>query len=87
MIIEDIVITNIFYCLIIQIITLVLSIEISKLFNIKIMEFKIVNFYKISKFNKFFSYLIFIITYLTASFIFFKLKGVLGLELINLIFF
>ena len=51
------------------------------------MEFKIVNFYKISKFNKFFSYLIFIITYLTASFIFFKLKGVLGLELINLIFF
>ena len=87
MIIENSIATNIFYCLVIQLITLVLSIEISKLFNIKIMEFKIVNFYKRSKFTKFFSYTIFIITYLIASFIFLSIKGVFGLEVLNLVFF
>ena len=87
MIIENSIVTNIFYCLVIQLITLVLSIEISKLFNIKIMEFKIVNFYKRSKFTKFFSYTIFIITYLIASFIFLSIKGVFGLEVLNLVFF
>ena len=87
MIIENSIATNIFYCLVIQLITLVLSIEISKLFNIKIMEFKIVNFYKRSKFTKFFSYTIFIITYLIASFIFLSIKGVFGLEVLNLAFF
>ena len=87
MIIENSIATNIFYCLVIQLITLVLSIEISKLFNIKIMEFKIVNFYKRSKFTKLFSYTIFIITYLIASFIFLSIKGVFGLEVLNLVFF
>ncbi len=87
MIIENSIVTNIFYCLVIQLITLVLSIEISKLFNIKIMEFKIVNFYKRSKFTKLFSYTIFIITYLIASFIFLSIKGVFGLEVLNLVFF
>ncbi|MBH43657.1 MAG: hypothetical protein CMP25_02575 [Rickettsiales bacterium] len=87
MIIENSIVTNIFYCLVIQLITLVLSIEISKLFNIKIMEFKIINFYERSKFIKIVSYTIFIITYLIASFIFLSIKGVLGLELLNLVFF
>lgn len=87
MIIKYSFIINTFYCLIIQLITLVLSIEISKLFNIKIMEYRIINFYKTSYFNRIFSYLIFIISYLTASLVFFSIKGVLGLELLNLIFF
>lgn len=87
MILENSISTNIFYCLVIQLITLALSIEISKLFEIKIMEFKIVNFYDPSKFNKILSYLIFVIAYLVASLIFLSLKGVFGLEILNLVFF
>ena len=87
MILENSISINIFYCLVIQLITLVLSIEISKLFEIKIMEFKIVNFYDPSKFNKILSYLIFVIAYLVASLIFLSLKGVFGLEILNLVFF
>ena len=87
MILENSISTNIFYCLVIQLITLVLSIEISKLFEIKIMEFKIVNFYDPSKFNKILSYLIFVVAYLVASLIFLSLKGVFGLEILNLVFF
>ena len=74
MILENSISINIFYCLVIQLITLALSIEISKLFEIKIMEFKIVNFYDPSKFNKILSYLIFVIAYLVASLIFLSLK-------------
>ena len=87
MILENSISINIFYCLVIQLITLALSIEISKLFEIKIMEFKIVNFYDPSKFNKILSYLIFVIAYLIASLIFLALKGVFGLEILNLVFF
>ena len=87
MILENSISINIFYCLVIQLITLVLSIEISKLFEIKIMEFKIVNFYDPSKFKKILSYLIFVVTYLVASPIFLSLKGVFGLEILNLVFF
>ncbi len=87
MILENSIPINIFYCLVIQLITLALSIEISKLFEIKIMEFKIVNFYDPSKFNKILSYLIFVVTYLVASLIFLSLKGVFGLEVLNLVFF
>ena len=87
MILENSISINIFYCLVIQLITLALSIEISKLFEIKIMEFKIVNFYDPSKFNKILSYLIFVVTYLVASLIFLSLKGVFGLEILNLVFF
>ena len=87
MILENSIATNIFYCLVIQLITLALSIEISKLFEIKIMEFKIVNFYGPSQFNKVLSYLIFIVAYLVASLMFLSLKGVFGLELLNLVFF
>ena len=87
MILENSISTNIFYCLVIQLITLVLSIEISKLFEIKIMEFKIVNFYDPSKFKKILSYLIFVVAYLVASPIFLSLKGVFGLEILNLVFF
>ena len=87
MILENSISTNIFYCLVIQLITLALSIEISKLFEIKIMEFKIVNFYDPSKFNKILSYLIFVVAYLVASLIFLSLKGVFGLEILNLVFF
>ena len=87
MILENSISINIFYCLVIQLITLVLSIEISKLFEIKIMEFKIVNFYDPSKFSKILSYLIFVIAYLVASLIFLSLKGVFGLEILNLVFF
>ena len=87
MILENSISINIFYCLVIQLITLALSIEISKLFEIKIMEFKIVNFYDPSKFNKILSYLIFVVAYLVASLIFLSLKGVFGLEILNLVFF
>ena len=87
MILENSISVNIFYCLVIQLITLALSIEISKLFEIKIMEFRIVNFYDPSKFNKILSYLIFVVTYLVASLIFLSLKGVFGLEILNLVFF
>ena len=87
MILENSISINIFYCLVIQLITLALSIEISKLFEIKIMEFKIVNFYDPSKFNKILSYLIFVIAYLVASLMFLSLKGVFGLEILNLVFF
>mgnify|MGYP001487730657 CR=1 FL=1 len=87
MILENSISINIFYCLVIQLITLALSIEISKLFEIKIMEFRIVNFYDPSKFNKILSYLIFVVTYLVASLIFLSLKGVFGLEILNLVFF
>lgn len=87
MILENSISINIFYCLVIQLITLVLSIEISNLFEIKIMEFKIVNFYDPSKFKKIFSYLIFVVAYLVASLIFLSLKGVFGLEILNLVFF
>ena len=87
MILENSISINIFYCLVIQLITLVLSIEISKLFEIKIMEFKIVNFYDPSKFKKILSYLIFVVAYLVASPIFLSLKGVFGLEILNLVFF
>lgn len=87
MILENSISINIFYCLVIQLITLVLSIEISKLFEIKIMEFKIVNFYDPSKFKKILSYLIFVVAYLVASLIFLSLKGVFGLEILNLVFF
>ena len=87
MILENSISTNIFYCLVIQLITLALSIEISKLFEIKIMEFKIVNFYDPSKFNKILSYLIFVVAYLVASLIFLSFKGVFGLEILNLVFF
>ena len=87
MILENSISINIFYCLVIQLITLVLSIEISKLFEIKIMEFKIVNFYDTSKFKKILSYLIFVVAYLVASPIFLSLKGVFGLEILNLVFF
>ena len=87
MILENSISINIFYCLVIQLITLALSIEISKLFEIKIMEFKIVNFYDPSKFSKILSYLIFVIAYLVASLIFLSLKGVFGLEILNLVFF
>ena len=87
MILENSIAINIFYCLVIQLITLALSIEISKLFEIKIMEFKIVNFYDPSQFNKVLSYLIFIVAYLVASIMFLSLKGVFGLEILNLVFF
>lgn len=87
MILENSIAINIFYCLVIQLITLALSIEISKLFEIKIMEFKIVNFYDPSQFNKVLSYLIFIVAYLVASLMFLSLKGVFGLEILNLVFF
>ncbi len=87
MILENSISINIFYCLVIQLITLVLSIEISKLFEIKIMEFKIVNFYDPSKFIKILSYLIFVVAYLVASLLFLSLKGVFGLEILNLVFF
>ena len=87
MILENSISINIFYCLVIQLITLVVSIEISKLFEIKIMEFKIVNFYDPSKFKKILSYLIFVVAYLVASPIFLSLKGVFGLEILNLVFF
>ena len=87
MILENSISINIFYCLVIQLITLVLSIEISKLFEIKIMEFKIVNFYDPSKFKKILSYLIFVVAYLVASLMFLSLKGVFGLEILNLVFF
>ena len=87
MILENSISINIFYCLVIQLITLVLSIEISKLFEIKIMEFKIVNFYDTSKFKKILSYLIFVVAYLVASLMFLSVKGVFGLEILNLVFF